>query len=79
MNSSADINSKSFKTMLKSWRFWKPVVAVAGGGFAGFLYYYFIGCNSGTCAITGNPYMSIIWGGLLGFFVISSPCSRNKC
>jgi hypothetical protein len=36
-----------------------PVLAGAGGGFA---YYYFIGCASGTCPITSNPYISTAYG-----------------
>ncbi|MEJ2055151.1 MAG: DUF6132 family protein [Calditrichaceae bacterium] len=32
------------------------------GMTAGFAYYYFIGCNSGSCPITGNPYISSIYG-----------------
>ena len=32
------------------------------GMIAGFAYYYFIGCNSGTCAITSNPYISSGYG-----------------
>jgi hypothetical protein len=70
---------KTIKAFFKSWSFWKPFIAVMIGGIAGFLYYSFVGCTSGTCAITSNPYMSIIFGGLLGFFVVSSPCSRGKC
>ncbi len=41
------------------------------GAFAGYLYYYFIGCNSGTCPLTSNPYYSTILGlifGLILFF-----------
>jgi hypothetical protein len=70
---------KTIKTFLRSWGFWKPFIAIIVGGIAGFLYYRFVGCTSGTCAITSNPYMSIIFGGFLGFFVVSSPCSRGKC
>ncbi len=36
------------------------------GGVIGFAYYYFIGCKSGTCAITSNPVNSILYGVLLG-------------
>ena len=54
----------------KSWKFWRLFLGIAVGGLAGFLYYYFIGCNSGTCAITSNPYMSILWGGLLGLILV---------
>jgi len=32
----------------------------------GFSYYYFIGCQSGTCPITSNPYISTAYGMLMG-------------
>ena len=39
-------------------------IAIYGfiGLVAGFAYYYFIGCKSGTCAITSNPYISSGYG-----------------
>ncbi len=67
------------KERLKTWRFWKHIVAAAVGGLAGFLYYYFVGCNSGTCAITSSPYMSTFYGSLMGLFVVNSPCARGRC
>ncbi len=36
------------------------------GGAAGFAYYYFIGCTSGTCPITSNPYISTVYGIVVG-------------
>jgi hypothetical protein len=69
---------KTFKALIRSWYFWKPALGVILGGLAGFLYYYFVGCASGSCAITSNPYMSIIWGGLLGLFLINSPCKTCR-
>lgn len=41
------------------------ILGVAGG----YAYHYFIGCNTGGCAITSNPYMSMVWGGLLGYLL----------
>lgn len=38
-----------------------------GGIIAGFAYYYFIGCRSGSCPITSSPYISSIYGGIIGF------------
>ncbi len=38
----------------------------ATGASAGFAYYYFIGCNSGTCPISGNPYISTLYGAVMG-------------
>lgn len=32
------------------------------GMAAGFAYYYFIGCTSGTCPITSNPYLTTGYG-----------------
>ena len=36
------------------------------GGVGGFAYYYFIGCASGSCPITSNPYISTGYGALIG-------------
>lgn len=36
------------------------------GLIAGFLYYKYVGCVSGTCPITSNPIMSVLYGGILG-------------
>jgi len=71
--------TKTLREHLSTWRFWKPVVAVVTGSILGFLNYYYIGCSSGSCAITSNPYSSIIVGGMLGLFVVNSPCSRGRC
>jgi hypothetical protein len=40
-----------------------PIVIGAGAGFA---YYYFIGCISGSCPITSNPYISTGYGAGVG-------------
>ena len=44
---------------------WMLILAVLGG-IAGFSYYYFVGCASGTCAITSSPIKSTIYGILMG-------------
>lgn len=53
---------KSVRDFFRSWKFWRPFLGIAAGGIGGYLYYYFIGCNSGTCPITSSPYGSIIMG-----------------
>jgi hypothetical protein len=56
------IQSKWFnKTFLK-----KISLGVVLGGAVGFAYYYFIGCKSGTCAITSSPVNSTMYGVILG-------------
>ena len=42
---------------------------VATGLLGGFLYWRFIGCNSGSCPITANWHSSVVLGGLLGFLI----------
>ena len=65
---------KSLKELLKSRIFWKPFLGIFVGGLGGFLYFYFVGCKTGSCAITSNPLSSIITGSVFGLFIISSPC-----
>ena len=36
------------------------------GSILGFGYYYFIGCNSGTCPITSNWHISTLYGAMMG-------------
>ena len=44
----------------------KMGIGVFLGGVVGYAYYYFIGCKSGTCAITSSPVISTLYGVLLG-------------
>ncbi|MBT3299506.1 MAG: hypothetical protein HN657_07275 [Candidatus Marinimicrobia bacterium] len=48
------------------------------GASLGFAYYYFIGCNTGTCAITGNPIISTSYGALMGFVWMWPVKKRTK-
>lgn len=47
----------------------KIAVGAIVGGVAGYLYYRFVGCSSGACPITSNPYMTIIYGILLSLVI----------
>ena len=48
---------------------WKRGAAVLLGSAAGFAYYALIGCASGTCPITSNPYISTGYGALIGIIL----------
>ena len=40
------------------------------GGLAGFLYYKYVGCVTGTCAITSNPFRSTIYFAFFGAILL---------
>lgn len=78
-NLEAEAKKESIKPFYKTWNFWKPFLGITLGGIGGFMYYHYVGCASGSCAITGNPFMSTAYGGMLGLFLVKSPCSNGKC
>lgn len=47
------------------------IIGVPLGALAGFLYWKFVGCNSGSCAITSNPFNSTIYGAAMGGLLFS--------
>lgn len=52
-----------------------PILIGAGLGYA---YYYFIGCYGGSCPITSNPYITTLYGGLLGLILAFPGKKENK-
>lgn len=42
------------------------ILGVIIGAIGGYLYYHFVGCASGTCAITSKPLNSTLYGALMG-------------
>ncbi len=42
------------------------IIGLILGSLGGYLYYHFIGCVSGTCAITSKPLNSTLYGALMG-------------
>jgi hypothetical protein len=51
---------------------WKIILGVVVGGGLGFAYYRFVGCATGTCPLTSNPWTSTLYGMLLGGLIASS-------
>jgi ABC-type branched-subunit amino acid transport system permease subunit len=42
------------------------------GAAGGYLYYHFVGCSSGTCAITSNPWISTLYGSMMGGLLLNT-------
>jgi hypothetical protein len=45
---------------------WTTILGALIGAIAGYLYWRFIGCASGTCPITSSPIISSIYGLIMG-------------
>ncbi|HEY4618653.1 MAG TPA: DUF6132 family protein [Flavobacterium sp.] len=54
------------------------VIGVIIGAIAGYLYYHFVGCASGTCAITSKPLNSTLYGSLMGGLVFNMFVKTEK-
>ena len=52
---------------IKKW--WPQIAFLVAGGLGGFLYWRFVGCTSGTCAIKSVWYYTVLWGAALGFLI----------
>ena len=47
-------------------KIYRTSIGAIVGGILGFLYWKFIGCTSGGCPLTSNPYQSVLLFGVLG-------------
>lgn len=59
------------------WKWTKRIFPVVIGATAGYAYYNFIGCN-GSCPISGNPYVSTVYGAFAGFLFVDWKTIFNK-
>ena len=44
----------------------KAVLGAVIGGAAGFIWYRLVGCQTGTCPLSSNPYVSTAIGVVMG-------------
>ena len=55
------------KEKIKKWL--KPVLFTAGGALVGLAYYYFVGCPTGACPLTSNPFITMAYMGFIGWLL----------
>jgi hypothetical protein len=53
-------------------------LGILAGAALGFSYWYFVGCNSGTCAITSSPVNSSIYGAVMGGLVLNMFSTKKE-
>lgn len=46
-------------------------IGIAIGALAGYAYYFYVGCASGTCAITSKPLNATLYGAVMGGLVFN--------
>jgi len=63
------LNQKLNKMTLLFHKYKRELIGIILGALAGFLYWKFVGCSSGTCMITSKPINSSLYGALMGFLV----------
>ena len=55
------------KSKLKKWL--RPFLFTVGGALVGLGYYYAVGCSTGSCPITLNPIITMIYMGVVGLLL----------
>ena len=48
------------------------IIGIIVGGGLGFGWYKLVGCSTGTCPLTSNPFISTIYGAVLGVLIATS-------
>lgn len=54
------------------------IVGLVVGAIVGYLYYYYVGCQSGTCAITSKPWNMTIYGSIMGLLLFDMFAVKGK-
>jgi hypothetical protein len=66
----------SLKNFLSKYKL--TLIGIIVGAIGGYLYYYFVGCTSGTCVITSKPVNSTLYGALMGGLLLNIFKKENK-
>lgn len=58
---------------MKHWilKYKFSLIGLLIGAILGYTYYHFIGCTTGSCAITSKPLNSTVYGMIMGYLMVS--------
>ncbi len=54
------------------------LIGIVVGAIGGYAYYYYVGCASGTCAITSKPLNSTLYGAMMGALLFNTFQKEEK-
>lgn len=54
------------------------ILGIVLGAIAGYAWFRFVGCSTGSCPITSNPWTSSIYGGVMGGLSFTSLVNKNE-
>ena len=55
----------------------RTVLFILGGALAGLGYYYLVGCRTGSCPISANPFITMLYTALIGWLLAG--VFRKEC
>ncbi|MEN9339239.1 MAG: hypothetical protein RIQ62_551 [Bacteroidota bacterium] len=55
----------------------RTLLGILLGALGGYLYYHYVGCASGTCAITSKPINSTVYGAVMGILLTNLLSSNS--
>jgi hypothetical protein len=58
--------------------FLKIIAGVVLGAVAGYGYHYYNSCSDGTCMISSSPYISTLYGSVMGVLFLTGLWGDNK-
>lgn len=67
--------------MIEFFKKKKTILVLSGvvlGSIAGFLYWKYIGCTSGTCPLTSQWHTTTLFGGVFGYLIADSIKIKDK-
>ena len=45
------------------------IAGIVSGALGGFLYWHFVGCSTGACPLTSNPFITMAYMGFIGWLL----------
>ncbi len=54
------------------------ILGIVLGAIAGYAWFQFVGCSTGSCPITSNPWTSSIYGGVMGGLSFTTLGNKNE-